>query len=233
MGREAIVLSGGKGTRLQSVVADLPKPMAPIGDKPFLFFLLKQLKASGFERVILSVGYMFESIQEYFGKEFEGMSLDYAVELEPLGTGGGIRLAFNASTSDNVFIFNGDTLFDVDVDAFERFHCESGALLSLALKPMQDFDRYGTVSKDSKGRILEFKEKQAMAEGLINGGVYLIEKSLWKFLDVAQKFSFEKDVMEAYVQKLPFFGFVSEGYFIDIGIPEDYSRSQTELPAQF
>lgn len=233
MTRQAIVLAGGKGTRLQSVVADLPKPMAPIGGIPFLHFLLKQLKFNGFEKVVLSVGYKYESIQDYFSDSFEGMKIEYAIEKVPLGTGGGIRYAFELTSADDVFIFNGDTYFDVDLDDFERFHKASNSALSLSLKPMQNFDRYGTVTTNSIGQILAFKEKTPMSEGLINGGVYLISRKLWDQVEVPSKFSFEQDVMEAYVNSIPFYGFVSEGYFIDIGIPEDFSRAQTELPAQF
>ena len=122
--KEAIILAGGFGTRLQGVVKDLPKPMAPVNDRPFLTYILDYLIEYQYNKVILSVGYLHEKIEEYFGNQYKTLEIDYAMELEPLGTGGGILFAMSKCVTDNVLVINGDTMFKVDLDAFERFHRE-------------------------------------------------------------------------------------------------------------
>lgn len=231
--RTAVVLAGGLGTRLRSVLQDLPKPMAPIGELPFLSYLLHSLEATGVELAILSVGYRWEAIMDHYGSRYGRMELRYSVEDEPLGTGGGIRLASTMVGDEVVLVLNGDTLFDVDLAGLCAAHFASSADITLALKPMRDFDRYGTVQLDAAQQVLAFREKQPCAEGLINGGVYLLRNDLWGRVDLPFKFSFEKDVLERYLGEFDFRGYVSEGYFIDIGIPEDYARAQVELPALF
>jgi D-glycero-alpha-D-manno-heptose 1-phosphate guanylyltransferase len=231
--RTAIVLAGGLGTRLRTVLQDLPKPMAPIGELPFLSYLLHSLEAFGVEEAILSVGYRREAIVAHYGDCYGRMALRYAVEEEPMGTGGGIRLACRMTDAEDVLILNGDTLFDVDLAAMATAHFGSTAAITLALKPMRDFDRYGTVQLDAEHQVQAFREKQPCVEGLINGGVYLLRNDTWHRIATADKFSFEKDILERYLDVLDFRGYVSEGYFIDIGIPEDYARAQVELPALF
>jgi D-glycero-alpha-D-manno-heptose 1-phosphate guanylyltransferase len=227
---EAIVLAGGMGTRLQTVVRDIPKPMASVDGRPFLEYVLAQLPGIGIQRVVLSVGYKWEVILAHFGHSFMGMEIDYAVEEQPLGTGGGIKLAFDKTTSEQVLVLNGDTLFACDLRWHFAQHTTDGGLISLALKEMHDFDRYGSVEVDADRRVMGFKEKQALDYGLINAGVYVIDRALWAKVDVAEKFSFEKDILERYVGALSFMGYKQDGYFIDIGIPEDYARAQMELP---
>ena len=228
MSKEAIVLAGGFGTRLQSVLGDIPKPMAPIGDVPFLEYLLDYLFSEGIEHIVLSVGYRHETIMDYFGKSFKGLKLSYCIEKTPLGTGGGIKESLSFCDSNQVFVINGDTYFDVSLDVM-RNHSNQKDLL-LALCPMKNSDRYGSVELDERGRVLKFKEKQFLEFSLINGGIYLINCKIFDGKDVADKFSFEKDIMEAYVDKSNIYGMVFENYFVDIGVPEDYARAQIELP---
>ena len=128
---EAIVLAGGLGTRLKSVVSNVPKPMAPIGDKPFLEYILKYLKKNGITRAILSVGYKSEIIEEYFGNNFEGIDLVYSVEKEPLGTGGAIKKAMSKVKSNQVYIINGDTFFDINL---KSLILEDNSKIILSLK---------------------------------------------------------------------------------------------------
>ena len=130
--------------------------------------------------------------------------------------------------SDQVFVINGDTYFDVSLDVM-RNHSNQKDLL-LALCPMKNSDRYGSVELDERGRVLKFKEKQFLEFSLINGGIYLMKCKIFDGKDVADKFSFEKDIMEAYVDKSNIYGMVFENYFVDIGVPEDYARAQIELP---
>jgi D-glycero-alpha-D-manno-heptose 1-phosphate guanylyltransferase len=230
--KEAIILAGGMGTRLQSVVSDVPKPMAPVGGRPFLEYLFPMLQRMEVKKVVLSVGYKWETILAHFGYKFQGIEIDYAVETVPLGTGGGIRLAFAKTNSPQVLVLNGDTFFHHDLMLHWEMHqfYSKGALVSIALKEMKDFDRYGTVELHKNERIKAFREKERKESGLINAGVYVIDRELWAKVDVPERFSFEKDVLEAYVRRLRFMGYVHEGYFVDIGIPEDYARANVDLP---
>ena len=228
--KEAIILAGGFGTRLQGVVKDLPKPMAPVNGRPFLTYILDYLIDYEYERVVLSVGYLYEKIVDYFGKKYKALEIDYAVEEEPLGTGGGILFAMSKCTSDNVLVINGDTMFKVDLTAFERFHQEKNGMLSIVLREVEDVSRYGSVNIGENGIITLFSEKQTSSgSGFINGGVYLINRKIFKKYPQPQKFSFEKDLMTKYYTQECFYAMPSDGYFIDIGIPEDYSRAQQEL----
>ncbi len=225
---EAIILAGGLGTRLQNVVKDIPKPMADINGKPFLKYLLDYLSKYEVNRVILSVGYKYEVIESYFGKKYKNIELIYAVEEEPLGTGGGIMNACKYLNNNLFYLINGDTFFDVNLNELKEFHNNQKANFTLAIKHMQQFDRYGTV-EISENRILRFNEKKYMDEGFINGGVYLLENKILQSLNFPQKFSFEKDFLELYLLKYYFGAYVSSNYFIDIGIPEDYLLAQQEL----
>ncbi|HYV95265.1 MAG TPA: HAD-IIIA family hydrolase [Chitinophagales bacterium] len=230
MTKTAIILAGGFGTRLQSVVKDIPKPMAPIAGKPFLEYLLHYLSKHGIEKVILSVGYKWETIKNYFGDSYREMKLEYSIEDEPLGTGGAILKAVRSSDEKQFFIFNGDSFFNIDLKEFDLRHKTKDVRLSLALKRMRNFDRYGVVQTDSSNRIIAFEEKKFYDEGDINGGIYILHRDLFSGMNLPEKFSFEKDVMEKYCKEFFFSGFTFDDYFIDIGIPEDYRRAQIELP---
>lgn len=226
--REAIVLAGGFGTRLAHVVSDVPKPMAPVCGKPFLQYILDDLAKKGVCRVILAVGYKKECIENHFGPSYGGMELVYSPEDKPLFTGGAIRQAMNHVNGERAYVVNGDTYFDVDFDAMQMLHEQTGAVLTIAAKPMRDFDRYGTVEMDESRRIIAFREKQPCAEGEINGGIYLLEKAEMTAIS-EEKFSFENAYMEACVTDKAMYAFRSDGYFIDIGVPEDYARAQKDF----
>lgn len=228
---EVIILAGGLGTRLKDAVKDVPKPMAPIGNLPFLAYLFQYLKKFPVNKVILAVGHKYESISDYFGNQYQGMDIEYAIENEPLGTGGAIANALKFTKSKTVFLLNGDTFFKVDLLQLLHHHEQSKSQLTLALKPMQQFDRYGTVEiRDS--RIIKFNEKKPVNEGLINGGVYVIDKQNFESLNLPGKFSFEKEILEKETTHWNMQSLICEGYFIDIGIPDDYKRAQQELPNQ-
>ena len=221
---EAIILAGGLGTRLRSVVSEVPKCMAPVGGKPFLQYQLEWLSRFDISHVVLSVGYLKEVIEEFVASREWPFKVSYAVEKEPLGTGGGIRLALSRCKGKKVFVLNGDTFFNVDLNALTFT-----APVTLALKPMRDFDRYGAVDWD--GDLVEaFHEKAHCAEGLINGGVYAIDRTTLDMSLFPKKFSFEQEVLEPLADYGLVAGVVDDGYFIDIGIPEDYARAQRELP---
>lgn len=233
---EAIILAGGLGTRLRSVIGEaLPKCMAPVAGQPFLHHLFRYLGGEGCTRIILSLGHGHQHILDWIEKESPTyLDVAHVIEQEPLGTGGGIRLAMGAARDERVFVLNGDTAFDVRLPLLKSFAEEQGTEAALALKSMRDFERYGTVEvEEGTGRILRFAEKQPCAHGLINGGVYCIHRDQFLARALPQKFSFEKDYLEAFVEEGRFFGYASDGYFIDIGIPEDYARAQTDFAARF
>ncbi len=227
--RECIVLAGGLGTRLRSVVADKPKCMAPVNDKPFLYYLLQYLIKQGITHVVLSLGYKSEQVIEWCQQAGLPIAFSYAIEAEPLGTGGAILNAVSHLKGNECFIVNGDTFFDVSLPAFHNFHQQVQSKLSLALKPMREFERYGSVQLDQDARITAFLEKKYCDEGLINGGVYLTSKQYLESLQLPTQFSFEKEVLEPEVKNGQLYGFISETYFIDIGIPADYEQVQTDF----
>ena len=180
--------------------------------------------------MILSVGYLHEKIEEYFGHQYKSLKIDYAVETEPLGTGGGIAFAMSKCQTDNALVINGDTMFKVNLTEFEHFFAENDSLLSIVLREVEDVSRYGSVTIGSNNMIILFSEKGiSSGRGFINGGVYMINRSIFDKYPQPQKFSFEKDLMERLYTQEQFFAMPSDGYFIDIGIPEDYARAQKEL----
>ncbi|HEA8265852.1 TPA: nucleotidyltransferase family protein [Campylobacter lari] len=218
---QAIVLAGGLGTRLKSVVQDLPKPMAPINGKPFLTFVLEYLKEQGITEVVLSVSYKYELIQEYFKEEFEGMRIRYNIEKELLGTGGAIKDALKL-IQNQAYVLNGDTIFDIDL---KKLALNDGKIC-IALKQMQNFDRYGTVNVDDQGIVTSFEEKVFKKRGLINGGIYLLKKDIFDEFNLEKKFSFEEFLQENFeLLKIQTQNF--DDYFIDIGIPQDYCLFQS------
>ncbi len=225
---QAIILAGGLGTRLQKIVSDLPKPMADINGTPFLQYIFNYLKKYNIKKVILSVGYKHEKIIEYFGNKYNNITIEYAIESDPLGTGGAIKFAINKINQDNFFLINGDTFFDVNLKKISDFYFKNNADILLSLKPLTNFDRYGAVEIDNDYNIIKFNEKKYQKQGLINGGVYIINKKIFDKTNKT-KFSFEKDIMEKYLNNIKMIGFISDTYFIDIGIPEDYKKAQTDL----
>lgn len=228
--KTAIILAGGFGTRLQSVVTDVPKPMAPINSIPFLTYQFNYLKHFGIRHIVLSVGYMNEKIRAYYQDSFEGITIEYVTEDTPLGTGGGIRKAMEFCKDEWVLALNGDSFFDVDLKKFQAEHSANHSQISLALRKVTDAARYGTIELNTN-RINSFKEKNDVnAPGLINGGVYILNTKL--FLESTPpntNFSIEKDFFETNLQQLHINGFEFDGYFIDIGIPEDYKQAQHDF----
>lgn len=229
MKKTAIILAGGFGTRLKKRLPDLPKPMAPINDRPFLAYLLKKLSQSGFTDCILSVGYKYEIIQDYFDSKYLGLELTYVIEDEPLGTGGAILKSLEKVQSPDIYILNGDTFFDIDFDKLSLSHIQNYSKLSVAVKKIEDARRYGFVMLDSEFRIAGFTEKGNAKDGFINGGIYLADTAYIKGLNLPQKFSFEKSVLEEEYLNSHFQGVPFDSYFIDIGIPEDYQKAMNDL----
>jgi D-glycero-alpha-D-manno-heptose 1-phosphate guanylyltransferase len=228
---EAIVLAGGLGTRLSSVLDGLPKPMAPIGGRPFLEILLNSLLRHDCQRAILSVGYRSNVIKEYFGDQFGNMRIEYSEEKDPLGTGGAIRQAISGIAGKQCLVLNGDTVVTLDYTAMLREHVVFGSKVSIAVIECADSGRYGSLLINN-GIIEKFAEKSESGSGLINAGVYVLDRDI-NWGAVGEKFSLEKDFLTPFVADLRPHAFLTSGYFIDIGIPEDYARAQKELVQLF
>jgi D-glycero-alpha-D-manno-heptose 1-phosphate guanylyltransferase len=215
------------GTRLREAVPDLPKCMAPVAGRPFLFYVINYLRSQGIEQFIFSLGYKHEVIEEHLNTQFAALDYQCVIESEPLGTGGAIKLACTKATEKNVLIVNGDTMFKINIESLVALHTAANADCTLALKPMLNFDRYGVVELNKDRSISSFKEKQFYTSGDINGGVYLLNTEKFLQQSFPEKFSFEKDYLEKSEHKLS--GDVQDEYFIDIGIPQDFNRAQTDF----
>ncbi len=228
--QEAIILAGGLGTRLKDVITDIPKVMAPVNGRPFLEYILDDLEHNIIDHVVLSVGYKHEIIQNHFKDQYKSIKIDYAIEDEPLGTGGGLVKAFELINGSRAMVFNGDTMFRINPSRIFEFHFSKSSKFTIVLRQVNDVSRYGSVEVDDNMRIVQFNEKGLQTgEGRINGGVYLINKSFFKENEFPEKFSLEKDCFEKMYQQFPFYGIVCKQYFIDIGIPEDYQKAQNDF----
>ena len=229
---QAIILAGGFGTRLQSVVKDIPKPMANIGELPFLAYLFTYLKNYNITDIVLSVGYLHKKITDYFGNSYIGINIKYAIEKEPLDTGGAIinSLQF-IDQNQPVIVLNGDTFLQIDYQKLVSFYDKSNSDLTIVLRNVEDSSRYGSVEIDDKNLIVNFIEKNIQQKsGYINGGIYILNPKIFSNYNLAKKFSFEQDFLCEHTASIKPSGFVSKDYFIDIGIPEDYKKAANELP---
>ena len=210
---EAVVLAGGLGTRLRAAVSDVPKPMAPVGGRPFLERLLDYWIGQGVRRAVLAVGYMYDSIRRHFGDEYRGCAIAYSIEDHPLGTGGALVQSLPLVHGDTFLVLNGDTYFAVPLEALGAFHRRHGADVSLSLF-RSDNPRYTGISLDPDGRVSSFS-----GDGLVNGGVVLFQRSALEGLP-ATIASLEKDLLPG--MKGAIYGCVFDVPFVDIGLPEDW-----------
>ncbi len=226
---EAIILAGGLGTRLSAVLPGVPKPMAPVNGTPFLQILLNRLVDAGIEKVVLSVGYKADVIKKSFGQAFGALTIEYVQEDAPLGTGGAVRRALQSCSSDSVVVLNGDSIVDVDITRLRSNWSNHGAPI-VVVRRVPDTSRYGRIDTVD-GVITRFAEKSVAGEGLINAGVYLFPRQIFHGVEIDDPFSLENDFLAHEVLRRPFRVVEADGYFIDIGIPEDYARAQSELTA--
>lgn len=225
---EAIVLAGGLGTRLKSVVSELPKSLAPVAGKPFLAWLLDYSKKQGIEKFIFALGHKSGQIESFVKEFLPKGSYIFSIEEEPLGTGGAVYKACKQVSGPDTIVLNADTFFGISFLNLSIIHELQKADCTLALKPMKSFDRYGAVDIENLV-ITGFSEKKYHKSGLINGGVYALSAASFIQKSFPPVFSFEKDYLEKEFVKRKIMGMISDGYFIDIGIPEDYQRAQSEL----
>lgn len=229
---KALILAGGLGTRLRGVLPNIPKPMAPIDGRPFIEYLIGQLKNLGVQEIILSTGHLAEMISDHFG---DGRHLDVAIsysrEERPLGTGGAIRHARRLLGAESFIVMNGDSFVDADFSHVIAKHHDSNGLATIALTEVDDTSRYGVVEVDHDDRILGFVEKgESSSSRCINSGVYVLSPKIFdEYPQNQEKVSLEQEVFPAIIGK-SFWGITVEGFFKDIGIPEDY-QALCEDPA--
>lgn len=228
----ALILAGGFGTRLKSMVPDLPKPMAPVAGRPFLEYILDRLSGCDLERIILSVGYRHESIRSHFGDDYRGHQIEYVIEDTPLGTGGAIRKAIDLKGAGDYLILNGDTYLDLDFSDLIDWYASNGFRLAMVLKQVDDVARYGAVTVENE-IVTGFSEKHISGPGLINAGVYLMRSSVMQPYRAASTFSFETEFLQANIGKLRPHAYVTDCFFIDIGVPADYQRAQTSFAQRY
>lgn len=238
----AAILAGGLGTRLRSAYAAGPKSMAPVGGKPFLDYLLRWLSSEGVEEVILCVGYKRSHIQRYVGAGRKwGLRVKYSIEKELLGTGGALRQAIRLVSCKRMVVVNGDTFVDVSLGDLLRFHESRNAAATVTAVEVTDSHRYGSLRLDEEQRIMAFLEKTKCTDGeksgtrkqFINGGVYVFEEDLLRSIHSNRQVSLEREVFPLLVTKKNVYGFATDAFFLDIGLPEDLRRAGSELPERF
>lgn len=227
---EAIVLAGGAGTRIRSLNLGVPKPMADVAGRPFLEYALTYLQQQKVSAACLAVHYGAEAVMRHFGDAWGGLRLVYSVEERPLGTGGAIRAALERVGGADVLVINGDTLFEVPLHVMWHFHGTVSADITVAVHHEKYLSRYGRIIFDKQRRIVRFSEKTGGNEpGWINGGVYIVRRGIIMDAALPRAFSFERDILEARYEFLREFCLISDGYFVDIGVPEDLERAQQEF----
>jgi D-glycero-alpha-D-manno-heptose 1-phosphate guanylyltransferase len=207
---------------------DMPKPMLAVAGRPFITHVLDHLTQGGITGLVLAAGFQWIKLRDYIGDKWNGIPVQYSVESDALGTGGAIKYAMGNLEMHESLIVNGDTVFDIDIPKFLHFAIGTHALACIALRKVEDCSRYGRVTVDAKGKILSFGEKEKHGAGLINGGVYYLRSSALDSISL-KSFSFETAFLQERHSSDSIFGMAFDDYFIDIGIPADLHRAQTEL----
>lgn len=219
------VLAGGLGTRLRPVVADRPKALASIHGFPFLAYLLDQVIAAGLRSAVLCTGYLGDRIARAFGPTYGPLQLKYSQEDKPLGTAGALRLALKDLDSDPVLVMNGDSYCGIDFKASWEWHQGQQAAASIVLARVARTDRYGLVSLDRKGRVIEFAEKKDGGEGWINAGIYFLSQQVLRSIPEGISVSLEREIFPRWVGR-GLCGYLAPGPFIDIGTPADFAAAE-------
>lgn len=224
---EALVLVGGLGRRLRSSIVGRPKPMAEVAGRPFLEWLILAAKERGVGRFVLCTGYLAEHVETYFGNGSKwGVSVEYSRETTPLGTGGALKLALDKTERETLLAFNGDSYCPCDLHRLLTEHSRTAAAATLWVVGVEDCSRYGAVSVADDGSVTAFREKEMVTKkGLINAGIYAIQRTILESIPVGRPVSLEHDVFPGLIgEKLH--AVAGEGPFIDIGTPESYARAQ-------
>jgi D-glycero-alpha-D-manno-heptose 1-phosphate guanylyltransferase len=221
-----VILAGGLGTRLRSIVDDRPKVLADVHGRPFLTYLLDQLLDYGVKSVVLCTGHRGDQVRTEFGDTYRGLGLAYSHEPSPLGTAGALRLALPLLESESILVLNGDSLCGADLNDFWKWHHAHSVASSILLVRMTDTTRYGRVVLDDEGCVLEFVEKSVHDEpGLINAGIYLARRQLLGAIPEGRSVSLEHEIFPTWIGQ-GFCGYIGTGPFIDIGTPESYALAE-------
>lgn len=230
--RQAVILVGGEGTRLRPVTSRVPKPVAPVVERPFVAYILDDLVRHGVERAVFSTGFLAEAIEAVIGDgSGYGLHVDYAVETEPLGTAGAIANCESHLDEGSFFVFNGDVLSDVDLSALGAAHAEKGGMGTIYLTPVEDPRRYGLVELHEDGAVASFLEKPGEWEGtaLINAGVYVLEPEVLEMIPRGRLFSIERGVFPKLAAAGSLYGHVDHGYWRDIGTPDSFLQAHFDI----
>jgi len=229
--RQAVVLAGGLGTRLGRLTEKQPKPLLPVGGRPFIEWLLDNLARQGVSNIVLAIGHQADAFKEWLARLESPLQIETFIESEPLGTGGALPL-LRGQLEQSFFVLNGDTLFDASLRRLAKTLRESGTLAAVALRSMPDTARYGRVRLDGSklvGFVEKSAEKSESGAGIINGGIYALRREVIDRLGTPS--SIETELLPALVSERALSGVVDEGFFIDIGLPETYRQAQTSVPA--
>ncbi len=226
---DCVILCGGQGKRLQSVVSDVPKVMAQVDGRPFLDFVIEYLNSQNIARIILCTGYKADFIEQYYRANNFGITIDFSTEKEPLGTGGALKNAQEVISSDPFFVLNGDSLLSADLQAFLDFHELKKSVASMVVSQSTDGEDFGNLKIDEDGRITEFQEKINDPSGqLVNAGIYCFSQTILSLMPKPKKFSLENDFFPNLIDK-KFFGYQIHKEFLDIGTPERYKTIKQNL----
>jgi mannose-1-phosphate guanylyltransferase len=229
---QAVILVGGEGTRLRPITSRVPKPVAPVVERPFVSYILDNLARHGVDLAIFSTGFLAEAIEAEIGDGAGyGLRVEYAVESEPLGTAGAIANCAAKLGDGSFYVFNGDVLSDVDLSALAALHAEKGGMGTIFLTPVEDPRRYGLVELGEDGAVASFLEKPGEWEGtaLINAGVYVLEHEVLEMIPRGRLFSIERGVFPRLAQAGSLYGYVDHGYWRDIGTPESYLQAHFDI----
>lgn len=231
---DAIILAGGKGTRLRGILDDCPKPMAIIAGRPFIEWLLLAVRHQGIERVLMCTGHLSEAVESYFGNgQNIGMELVYVHDPFPLGTGGAVRNALSKTNSKRLFVLNGDSYCRFDLPKLLKTHLSHNARASLSLVQVRDCSRYGSVKINEDGKVLAFLEKSPRKiPGLVNAGVYLLEREIVEEIPKGRMVSLEKEIFPNLIGS-GLYAILCKGFFIDIGTPESFNKAKKILKDEF
>ena len=229
---QAIILAGGFGTRLQSMVSDVPKPMAPVAGKPFLAWLFENLESQGVTEALLCVHHLHGNIREHFGRRFGALALDYVIEKTPLGTGGALRFALkHLDPKEPVFALNGDSMVKLNCRRMMEKHLAQNSRMSMAVWNVDDCSRYSALTIKN-GHVAAFELLGKAGQGAISAGFYAVSPHLFEGFDLPEAFSLERDFLAPYAPALQPAAYDGVHYFIDIGIPKDYQVAQTSIPGR-
>ena len=231
---KALLLVGGLGTRLKQFTSGLPKPMAEVGGKPFLEYLIYQLVNQGFRDIIFCIGYLGDKIQRHFGNgDRWGVHIEYSWERISLGTAGAIKLATKKFADQNFLVMNGDSLLIFNINKLIKFHQKKMAKATIALLKVYNMKRFGKVEVNTEGEVLKFVEKGAIGKGVINGGVYVLNRKILNYIPGETECSLESEVFPKLIGNGCYGMVVENAFFVDIGTPEAYRSIQEKTEELF